>query len=272
VQDGKVEITEQDLTTNLPYSPRAHLVFDHHASEAVRLGGHPPANMILDPTAPSATRVVYRYYGGAEGFPNASEAMLAAVDKADSAQFTKEEILDPQGWVLLAFLMDSRTGLGRFRDFGISNYQLMMTLVEHCATTDVEHVLRLPDVAERVALYREHQELFKDQLRRCGRLHGNLIEIDLRGEETIYVGNRFVAYALYPDCNISMHVMWGRGKQNIVFAMGKSILNRTSKTAIGHLALRYGGGGHNAAGTCQVDVDRAEAVRTELIRQITSDG
>jgi nanoRNase/pAp phosphatase (c-di-AMP/oligoRNAs hydrolase) len=271
VQDGKVEITDRDITTNVPYSPKAHLVLDHHASEAVRVGGTKP-NLVLDPDAPSATRVVYRHFGGKAAFPKISEAMLAAVDALDAAQLTKEEILDPQGYILLGLLMDSRTGLGRFHDFGVSNYELMTKLVDACGRLDVDEVLALPDVAERVQLYREHQQPFRNQLERCGKVHGNLVEVDLRNEETIYAGNRFVIYALFPQCNISMHVMWGRAKQNVVFAIGKSILNRTSKTHVGNLALKYGGGGHEAAGTCQVDTDRAASVREELIRQITTDG
>jgi nanoRNase/pAp phosphatase (c-di-AMP/oligoRNAs hydrolase) len=272
VQDGKVAITERDITTNLPYSPRAHLVFDHHASEIARLGGTTPANLILDADAPSATRVVYRHFGAKRGFPKVPEALIAAADKVDSAQLSKEEILDPQDWILLGLLMDSRTGLGRFHDFAKSNYQLMMALVDSCAALPVDDILKLPDVAERVQVYREHQGPFHEQLARCSRVHKNLVEVDVRAEETIYAGNRFVVYALHPACNISMHVMWGRQKQNIVFAIGKSILNRTSKTAVGDLCLRYGGGGHDAAGTCQVDNERAEAVRAELIKQITTDG
>jgi nanoRNase/pAp phosphatase (c-di-AMP/oligoRNAs hydrolase) len=271
VQDGKVEITDRDITTNVPYSPKAHLVLDHHASEAVRIGGKKPANLVLDPDAPSATRVVYRHFGGKAAFPKISDAMLAAVDRLDAAQLTKEEILDPQGYILLGLLMDSRTGLGRFHNFGVSNYQLMTKLVDACGRLGVDEVLALPDVAERVRLYREHQQPFRDQLKRCGKVHGNLVEVDLRNEETIYAGNRFVIYALFPQCNISMHVMWGRAKQNVVFAIGKSILNRTSKTHVGNLALKYGGGGHEAAGTCQVDADRAASVREALIRQITTD-
>jgi nanoRNase/pAp phosphatase (c-di-AMP/oligoRNAs hydrolase) len=272
VQDGKVEITDRDITTNVPYSPKAHLVLDHHASEAVRIGGTKPPNLVLDPEAPSVTRVVFNHFGGRAAFPNVSEDMLAAVDKLDSAQLTSDEILDPQGYILLGLLMDSRTGLGRFHDFGVSNYQLMKKLVDACGKLGVDDVLELPDVAERVALYRQHRQPFHDQLKRCTKVHRNLVEVDLRSEETIYAGNRFVVYALFPNCNISMHVMWGRAKQNVVFAIGKSIVNRTSKSHIGSLALKYGGGGHDAAGTCQVDADRAATVREELIRQITTDG
>jgi len=272
VQDGKVDITARDITTNLPYSPKAHLAFDHHASETERMHGETPANLVLHPDAPSAAHVVFEHYGGAKGFPGVSTELLDAVDKVDSAQFSKDEILNPTGWVLLGFLMDSRTGLGRFKNFGVSNYQLMMALVDAFARLGVDDILKLPDVAERVALYQEHRAPFQEQLKRCGTVHGKLIVEDLRKEETIYAGNRFVVYALNPDCNISMHVMWGRGNQNTVLAIGKSILNRSSKTHVGNLCLKFGGGGHEAAGTCQVDNDKADAAQQELIRQITADG
>jgi len=272
VQDGKVEITERDITTNLPYSPKAHLVFDHHASERVRIGHEVPQNLVLDPTAPSAAHVVYGYFGGKVGFPTVSKDLLEAVDKADSGRFTEEEVLDPRGWVLLNFLMDARTGLGRFKTFSVSNYQLMMELIDYCRQHVVDEILKLPHVAERVALYREHQEPFRSQLKRCSTVHQNLVVVDLRSQETIYAGNRFVIYALFPECNVSMHVMWGLERRNTVFAMGKSIFNRTSRTNIGELALEYGGGGHVAAGTCQVENDRAETVKAELIRQINADG
>ncbi len=79
-------------------------------------------------------------------------------------------------------------------------------------------------------------------------------------------------YALFPQCNISIHEMWGLQKQNTVFAVGKSILNRTSNTNIGELMLHYGGGGHANAGTCQIENDRADEVLQELITKITQDG
>jgi nanoRNase/pAp phosphatase (c-di-AMP/oligoRNAs hydrolase) len=272
VQDGKVEITDHDITTNLPYSPRAHLVLDHHASETERLGGKAPANLVLHPEAPSAAHVVYEHFGGKSAFPGVPADLLAAVDKVDSARFTKEEILNPTGWVLLGFIMDSRTGLGRFKNFGVSNLKLMMSLVDSVGRMRPEEIIKLPDVAERVALYDEHREPFKAQLAKCSKVLKNLVEVDLRTETTIYAGNRFVVYALQPACNISMHVMTGRGNQNVVFAIGKSILNRGSKTNVGALCLKHGGGGHEAAGTCQVDNAGAEAARNALIEQITRDG
>ena len=270
MQDGKVEISGRDITTNLPFVEGAKLVFDHHHSEAIRVGARD--NYVCDPNAPSAARVVYDHFGGEARFPNISGEMMVAVDKADSAQFAAEDILQPKGWDLLSFIMDARTGLGRFHDFRISNYQLMMQCIDYCLTHSVEETLALPDVKERVDLYLESQSKFIDQLKRCSTVHGNLVVLDLRSEETIWPGNRFMIYALYPECNISIHVIWGRQKQNTVFAVGHSIITRTSKTDIGELMLSFQGGGHRAAGTCQLPNDRAEAVLHELIEIITDDG
>lgn len=271
MQDGKIEITARDITTNLPYVPTAHLAFDHHESETIRNTGERP-NHIISATAPSAARVVYDYYGGAQAFPNITTEMMEAVDKADSAQFSREEILHPKDWVLLNYLMDSRTGLGRFREFRISNYQLMMDLIKYCANHGIADILQLPDVKERIDIYHAHADKALEQLQRCSTVHHNLVVLDLRNEDTIWATNRFMIYALYPQCNISIHVMWGVQKQNTVFATGKSILDRGSKTDVGALMLEFGGGGHNAAGTCQVDNDRAEDVLKTLITRINADG
>lgn len=270
VQDGKIDITKEDITTNLPFVETAHMVFDHHASEIKRVGGKKP-NHIIDPEAPSTARVVYDHFGGSQFFKKIPQAMMIAVDKADSAQFTMEDVLNPKGWELLSFIMDARTGLGRFKEFRVSNYSLMMNLIDYCRDHPIEQILQLPDVKERVEMYFAHHEPFKDQIRRCSKTYKNLVVLDLREEETIYAGNRFMIYALFPDANISIHVLWGLKKQNTVFAVGKSIFNRTSKTDIGNLMLEYGGGGHHAAGTCQVIHERAEETLEILIKKITSD-
>ena len=271
MQDGKVQVSANDITTNLPYRPDVHLCFDHHFSETLRNPGVGRANHVIDAAAPSASRVVWRHYGGHDAFPAEWDEMMAAVDKADSAQYTVSEILDPDRWVMLNFLMDARTGLGRFREFRISNYQLMMDLIDHCTNLDIDQIMELPDVRERVEMYEAHEELYRRQLRRCASVRGNLLCLDLRDEETIYVSNRFMIYALYPQCSISMHVMRGFRGQNTVFALGKSIVNRNCPTNIGALMLEYDGGGHANAGTCQVDNDHAEAVKRELIARITEE-
>ena len=270
MQDGKIDVGPRDITTNLPYVPGAHLVFDHHLSETLRTGRH--HNHIIEVDAPSAARVVYNHYGAKAAFPRISDEMMQAVDKADSAQFSRAEILDPEGWVLLNYLMDARTGLGRFREFRISNYALMMDLIDYCRDHDIDQILALPDVQERVTLYFEHAERAKAQIKRCATMHDKLVVLDLRGEDTIWATNRFMVYALFPQANISIHVMWGMQRQNTVLATGKSILDRSSTTNVGELMLAFGGGGHAAAGTCQVDNDKAMTTLAKLIRKINRDG
>ena len=271
MQDGSVEVNDRDITTNLPYVEGVNLAFDHHLSETIRNEGE-RTNHIIDPDAPSAARVVWKHYGGHEAFPESWDEMMEAVDRGDSAQFNKEQVLNPKEWDLLNFLMDARTGLGRFREFRISNYNLMMDLIDYCKNHSIAEIMQLPDVIERIDLYHKQSDMFKQQIQRCATVHDNLVVLDLRNEETIHAGNRFMIYALYPECNISIHVMWGREKQNTVFATGKSIFDRGSNTNVGELMLKYGGGGHQAAGTCQVDNDKAEAVLKELIAAINADG
>ena len=266
VQDGKVELSKRDITTNLPYDPRVALAFDHHESEIDRLKAQETGGkLIIDPDARSAARVVYDYYGGKDTFPRVSEELMAAVDKGDSADFTMEEILHPEGWVLLHYLMDPRTGLGRFRNFRISNYDLMMQLIDFCMNHTIDEILKLPDVKERVDLYFEQADLFTEQLKRIAKIHGKVVVLDLREEEIIHAGNRFMIYALYPEAQISIHVAWGFRKQNTAVMIGKSIINKASKADIGELCLKYGGGGHHNAGTCQLENDEVDEKLPDII-------
>jgi nanoRNase/pAp phosphatase (c-di-AMP/oligoRNAs hydrolase) len=267
MQDGLVEITDHDITTNLPYVPTAALAFDHHGSETLRVG-EAAGNHIIVPEAASAARVVYDYFGGAERFPRVSESLMDAVDKADSAMFSAEEIASPSGWIMLSFLMDPRTGLGRFHDFRISNYDLMMELIDVCLELSAEEVLALPDVAERVRLYEQHADAAREQLLARSSTHGDVVVLDLREEDVIHPTNRFMIYALHPRCRVSVHVLWGVGRQNTVFAVGKSIVDRSSPVDVGTLMLSYGGGGHAAAGTCQVANEDAERVLGELVGEL----
>ena len=266
VQDGKIELTKSDITTNLPYDPRVGLAFDHHESEmdrlkAIETGG----KLIIDPHARSAARVVYDYYGGKKAFPRISDDLMTAVDKGDSADFTIDEILHPKGWVLLHYLMDARTGLGRFHQFRISNYDLMMELIHYCMDHNIDEILELPDVKERVDLYFEQSEQFVAQLKRIAKVYDKVVVLDLRNEEVIHAGNRFMIYALYPETQISVHVAWGFRKQNTAVMIGKSIVNKASKVDIGELCLKYGGGGHRNAGTCQLDNDVVDKKLPDIV-------
>ncbi len=270
VQEGRIEIGERDITTNLPYSDSALLVFDHHLSETLRIRGD-KENWIIDPNAPSAARVVWDSFGGKERFPNISEEMLSAVDRADSANFTLEQVLNPKDWDLLGFIMDARTGFGRFRHFKTPNPQLMKELISYCQSQSIEEILSMPDIKERIELYQNHQQKFINQLRRCTKIKDGLGIIDLRNEDTIYVGNRFIVYALFPEIKVSMHIFWGKEKEVVVFAVGGSIFNKGSTANIGEIMLRYGGGGHRNAGTCQIPIADSEAIKDELIDVITSE-
>lgn len=267
MQDGLIEVTDKDITTNLPYVEGVYLAFDHHLSETIRNKGKHD-NHIIDPDAPSAARVVYDYYGGKERFPNISEEMILAVDKADSAQFNKEDVLTPKGWELLSFMMDARTGLGRFREFRVSNYNLMMDLIDYCKDHSIDDILQLPDVKERVELYFKYEDDFKKQIEKNATVYDNVLVVNLKDEELILPGNRFVKYAMYPETNISIQVIWGLKQQNTVFTVGKSIFNRSSEVNIGDIMLGYGGGGHFNAGTCQVPNDEAETILAEIIEKL----
>ncbi len=269
VQDGKVELSENDITTNLPFDKRVGLAFDHHESELIRNKEEEyRGKYIIEGDAKSAARVVYNYYGGAERFTRVSEEIMLAVDKGDSADFTKDEILNPTGWVLMNFLMDARTGLGRFHDFRISNYDLMMELIDYCVDHSIDQVLELPDVKERVDMYFEQQEKFIEQLKRITRIEDKVAVIDLRNEDPIYTGNRFMVYALWPEVQISIHVAWGFRKQNTAVMIGKSIINKSSNLNIGELCLSYGGGGHANAGTCQLENDIIDTELPVIIEKI----
>ncbi len=269
VQDGKIELSKNDITTNLPYDPRVGLAFDHHESELDRLKAQETGgNLVIDASKRSAARVVYEYYGGKETFHRVSEELMEAVDKGDSADFTMEEILHPTGWVLLHYLMDARTGLGRFRNFRISNYELMMELIGYCMDHSIDEILQHPDVKERVDLYFEQSEQFEAQLKRIAKVYDKVVVLDLRDEEIIHAGNRFLIYALYPETQISIHVAWGFQKQNTAVMIGKSIVNKASNADIGALCLRYGGGGHRNAGTCQLDNDKVDADLPDIIEAL----
>lgn len=269
IQDGLVSVTKDDVLVNIPYVPGCGMWFDHHTSEGER-GLHKGQDFEGDSwPAPSCARVIYEYYGGDAKLGQFKE-MLEAADKADSAQFTREEILNPTGWVLLSFMMDPRTGLGRYRDYRISNYQLMLMLIDELRTKSVDQILNLDDVQERVIRYEEHKSLFLQMMFEHSRAEGDAVITDLRDVPETYVGNRHVVYALYPYQNINVRIFDGKDKEFCVFSVGYSILNRTSNVDVGSLMLKYGGGGHKAVGTCQVPYEDVDRVLDEILSVINS--
>lgn len=262
LQDGLFQPTENDVLANVPYVKGCGMWFDHHTSENDRLGWNQDVKG-ESRLAPSAARIIYEYYGGESKFPNYKE-MIEAVDKVDSGQISREEILNPNGWILLGFISDPRTGLGRFRDFRISNYQLMEELINLFRNMKIEEILELPDVKERVDMYFDQTEKFKSMVEKHTAIKNNVIITDLRDVDTIYTGNRFMIYSLYPEQNVSMWIVDGKQKQNVSIAVGYSILNRTCTADIGKLMLKHGGGGHKMVGTCQVPYDSANEVINEI--------
>ena len=271
MQDGKIEVTSNDVLANVPYVPGCGLWFDHHLSEQKRVANVTEFEGSFK-EAPSCARVIWDYYGGHDKFSPHLDPMMEAVDKCDSANLDTEDIENPQGWILLSYVMDSRTGLGRYRDYRISNYQLMEEMVEHCRSKSIEEILALPDVQERLERYHEQTALFREMIKANATQHGNVVVVDLRNQDEIFAGNRFVLYTMFPTANVSIQVMWGFQKQNIVMTCGHSITNRTSKTNVGNLMLEYGGGGHRAVGTCQVPQEKAEEVLQTLITRMNQDG
>ena len=267
VQDGKIQLGETDITASLPYCSGVYMAFDHHSSEAVRTK-EVKENYIIEPAAPSSARIIYEYFGGEDRFSSNLHDLMDAVDKADCTNFSENDVLNPQGWVFLNYLMDPRTGLGRFRNFTISNYNLMLKLVDLCPKKSITEIMEDPDVRERIALYNEEKEKFKEQIKRCTKVDGNIAILDVRNEEVIHVGNRFMVYALFPECNISIHIFDGKQKKNTVFAVGKSIVNRSCPIDIGAMMYEYEGGGHMNAGTCQVENDKADETLKSIIASI----
>jgi nanoRNase/pAp phosphatase (c-di-AMP/oligoRNAs hydrolase) len=270
MQDGLIPVTDLDITANLPFVAGVRMAFDHHASEATRVADR--SSFILDAAAPSAARVIYNHFGGKTRFPNISEEMLVAVDKADSADYGIEEVMAPDGWALLNFIIDPRTGLGRFSHFSTPTDQLLKDLIVHCRNPSIDEILELPDIKERVLFYFDQAERAEAQILRCAKHHGHVTVVDLRTEAVIHPCNRFLVYALFPQCSVSIHALWGPRKEKTVFAVGKSVMNRSSKTKVGDLMLVHGGGGHDAAGTCQVPNESASSVLAHLIDRMMADG
>lgn len=266
LQDGIVPIDENDCLANVPYVPGCGLWFDHHSSEHERLelaGKYKGESRVT----PSCARIIYEYYGGKETFPNFDDMMIA-VDKVDSGNLTIDEVMNPTGWILVGFLMDPRTGLGRWREFTVSNYQLMEKLMVACKDKTTEEILAMPDVKERIEVYNEQTEKFKEMVTAHTRTEGNVIISDLRGVDPIYTGNRFMIYSMYPDQNISAWIVTGKGGKGCSAAVGYSILNKTCKVNVGSLMLKYNGGGHEKVGTCQFTDDNMETELPKMLKEL----
>ena len=272
LQDNKIEVTADDIIANVPFVEGCGLWFDHHSSEHERLqlaGKFKGASRL----APSAAQVIYEYYANDTnhaGKLQKYENLIKIVGIADSARFSKKDILDPAGWIMLAFIADPRTGLGYKRSFHISNFELMQNLPELLRSKTVDEILALPDYQERIQVYHEETSKFKSLLTRHSRIEGDAIFIDFRNISEIPVGNRFLEYVLYPDQNISIRIVDGRNNEFAMISVGHSIINRTSTVDVGSMVLKYGGGGHQQVGTCQVKYDEVDRIVAEMLQVINA--
>jgi nanoRNase/pAp phosphatase (c-di-AMP/oligoRNAs hydrolase) len=266
IQDGLIQVTKNDILANIPYVQGCGLWFDHHSSEEERLGKDFKFDGVSK-KAPSCAHVIYDYYGGEEKFKKFA-GMIKYTDKMDSADLTAEEIMHPSGWVLLGFIIDPRTGLGRIHNFTISNFDLMKKLARSAFSKSIDEILASNDVKERVEVYFEQQSLFIDMIKKRAKTEGKAIYVDLRDVETIYAGNRFLLYTIFPGQNISVWVVDGKKKVSSVITVGYSIMNKTATVDVGSLMLKYGGGGHQTVGTCQVPYEDTDKVIGEIIAAV----
>jgi oligoribonuclease NrnB/cAMP/cGMP phosphodiesterase (DHH superfamily) len=272
VQNNNVDVTPNDVLANVPYAKGCGLWFDHHSSEDERLE---LANLNYEGDsreAPSAAQVIWDYYGGVETFGEHFLPLLEAVNKYDSADLTLDEILLAEDWIMIAFIIDPRTGLAEFTDFRIDNKEFVLDMIQYCRTKTVDEILQIPDVQERAQRYNEQQILFKDMLRRCTVADRNVVITNLLNEDTIYCGNRFIVYASHPDQNIEIRLGWDREKQNVYIQCGHSIINRTSKTNVGKMMFKYGGGGHGKVGSCKVSGESWQKALDDILEQMKQDG
>ncbi len=272
MQDNKIEVNENDILANVPFVEGCGLWFDHHSSERARLqidGKFKGASK----NSPSAAQVVYDYYKQFKAYAarlKKFEQLIEIAGKADSAKFTKEDILQPKGWIMLAFIADPRTGLGYKHNFTVSNFELMKKLPQLLRTNSIEEILNLPDFQERVKLYHEENAKYEKLIKKSAVIKGNAIVIDLRGCGAIPAGNRFLEYVLYPEQNISLRIVDGKKKEFAMISVGHSIINRTSTIDVGTLTLNYGGGGHKRVGTCQVAYENVDQVVGEMLDLINA--
>ncbi len=272
IQNNKVEVTSNDVLANVPYAKGCGLWFDHHSSEEERLEISKLDFEGDSREAPSAAQVVWDFYGGKETFGEHFVPLVEAADKYDSADLTLDEILNAEKWIMLAFIIDPRTGIADYDNFKIDNKTFVLDMIEYCRTKTVDEIYEIPDVKERAQHYFEQQILFKDMMRRCTETERNVVVTNLLNEETVFCGNRFIVFASHPDQNIEIRMMWDdKEHKNINFSCGHSILNRTSNTNVGKLMFKYHGGGHEKVGSCRVPAEKKDQVLQEILDQMQKD-
>ena len=270
VQDRKIRVGKNDVIANLPYVEGCGLWFDHHISEITRLTSKVVVKGSYE-LMPSASRVIFNYYQSELLSLKSNkqiEALVKIADKVDTASFNEEDIIDPQGWIMLAFITDPRSNFGKNRSFMISNLKLMQRLPDLLLKKDIDQILSMPDIEERIHVYRKNTRKYNEILIKNSFIEGNALVIDFRRKNNMPVGNRFIEYVLYPRQNISIRLAEGNKRNTVMISVGHSIINRSSDVNVGNLMLRYAGGGHQHAGTCQVPHHEADKILREILEVI----
>ena len=238
ITDNKIEITSNDILANLPYDPRTGMWFDHHAHTVMPQGPFKGAYAV----APSVARVIYAYYAADK--LKRFEHLVKETDRFDSADLTHEDIRNPQNVILLGFLIDPRTGLtGDFR-------AQFTSLVERIRSKNLTEVLHDADIRALTNTFRRDDQDFREFLLASSVVYDKVVVTDYREIENAPVGNRFLIYTTFPDCNVSLRIQWGPGKKLVALNIGHSIFDRSCTVDVGELCRNYGGGGHRGAGGC----------------------
>jgi len=256
ITDKRFRARPGDIVVNLPWVDGCLRWFDHH--QLTDSNARPPEGFDgrMDPGAPSAARLVFEYYNHPE--LARFEELLRETDRLDSSNLTPADILDPQRYILLGHTIDSRTGLGHFKEY-------FLHLVDWLKTLPIEDILQQPEVRQRIHRMQEEDAQFRAALLECSREEGPVVVTDFRGLDKIPVGNRFLVYTLFPRVNVSLRVHWGPRRQFLVIVAGHNIFNRTCEVNIGELMSRFGGGGHRGAGAAPIPPDRVDRALAEMI-------
>ncbi len=265
LQEGRIDITGEDIICDLPYHPNCNMWFDHHSSELDKPNFPKEFTGVAD-VAPSAAGLVYKYF--LPDFPELKkyEDLVYETDLIDSAQLTQEQVMNPEGTFLLGFLLDSRTGLGYYKDFRINNFIWVNRVIDWLTQHSVLDILDMEDSVERIAKYREMQIVAERFYLDNSILDRNVIITDIR-EKKIPPGNRFLIYSLagLAKGNISVRLASGKNGEFNMISVGYSIFVKTSNVHVGKICQQYGGGGHKRAGTCQPSIEDTERIFKEII-------
>ncbi len=242
ITDDEFEVTDQDILTNVPFHPKCSMWFDHH-QPAVGNRMAPKDFRGKYQIAPSAARLVYDYYDSPD--LKRFEKLVDETDRMDAAKLKVEDVLDPKEYILMGFTIDSRTGLGDFKTY-------FMQLVDWLKEYPIEQLLLIPEVKKRIEKMATERKNFSEVMKKRSWVEGNVIITDLREEDPVPVGNRFLIYTLFPEANVSVRLHWGPMKEYVMAVIGHSIFNRTCPTDVGKVVSRLGGGGHTGAGSAPV--------------------